>query len=475
MSTDKIKFSSAFWTANLAEMLERTAYYAIFVAITLYLSNILGFNDIEASLISGGFSALMYLLPIFSGAYADKIGYRKSMILAFTLMPIGYLFLGLLPYLFEGLGLIKYADAPEGPAALVANLVTETQYYGLRESNLRWLIIPVMLILVVGGSFIRSIIRASVARETTTENRARGYSIFYMLVNIGAFSGKSIIDPLRGWIGERAYIYVNFVSVILCLLALVMVILMYHSVNTAGEGKSIREVCQGLVKGLTNWRLLCLIFIATGFWMCQQQLYASMPKYVIRMAGESAKPGWIANVNPLVVVLMVNLVTKWMSKYSALTSMVVGMILVPVAALVMSTGNLLGSEPILGMHPITLMLVLGIMLQGLCECFITPRYLEYFSLQAPKGEEGMYLGFSQLDSFFSSIIGFGLSGVLLSKYCPDPTLFATHEEWLAASANAHYIWYYFAGIGLLAAVALVIFEIVTKRIDKKKAAGIVTE
>ena len=46
-----------------------------------------GFNDIEASLISGGFSALMYLLPIFSGAYADKIGYRKSMILAFTLMP----------------------------------------------------------------------------------------------------------------------------------------------------------------------------------------------------------------------------------------------------------------------------------------------------------------------------------------------------------------------------------------------------
>ena len=27
-----------------------------------------------------------------------------------------------------------------------------------------------------------------------------------------------------------------------------------------------------------------------------------MPKYVIRMAGETAKPGWIANVNPFVVV-----------------------------------------------------------------------------------------------------------------------------------------------------------------------------
>lgn len=464
-----MKFSPAFWTANVAEMLERTAYYAIFVAITLYLSNILGFNDIEASLISGGFSAMMYFLPIFTGAYADKIGYRKSMILAFTLMPVGYLFLGLLPYLFEGLGLVHYADAPAGAKALVANLVTETRYYGLQQSPLRWLIIPVMLILVTGGSFIRSIIRASVARETTTENRARGYSIFYMLVNIGAFSGKTIIDPLRGWIGERAYIYVNFVSVLLCLIALAMVILLYHSANTAGEGKSMREIGRGLVRGLTNRRLLCIIFIATGFWMCQQQLYATMPKYVIRMAGEDAKPGWIANVNPLVVVIFVNLITKWMSRFSALTSMVVGMILVPVAALVMSTGNLLGSEPIMGMHPITLMLVLGIMLQGLCECFITPRYLEYFSLQAPKGEEGMYLGLSQMDSFFSSILGFGLSGVLLSRYCPDPNLFDSRDAWLAASAHAHYIWYYFAAIGFTAAVALIIFEMVTRRIDSKKA------
>ena len=466
--TQKLKFSAAFWTANVAEMLERTAYYALFIAITFYLSNILGFSDIQAGFISGGFSALMYLLPIFTGAYADKIGYRKAMIIAFTMMPIGYLLLGILPFMLEGLGLVHYADAPEGAKALVSNIITENQYYGLQESPLKWLVIPIMLIMVFGGSFIRSLIRASVARETTTATRARGYSIFYTLVNIGAFSGKCVIDPLRGWIGERAYIYVNFFSTALCLVALLLIIFMYHSVNTEGENKTMREVWQGLWKGLTNKRLLIFIFIASGFWMCQQQLYATMPKYVIRMAGEAAKPGWIANVNPLVVVLMVNLITKWMSRYTALTSMVVGMILVPVAALVMSTGNLLGSEPIFGMHPITLMLVIGIMLQGLCECFITPRYLEYFSLQAPKGEEGMYLGFSQLDSFFSSIIGFGLSGVLLQKYCPDPKLFETHEAWLEASANAHYIWYYFAAIGVAAAVGLILYEVITKRIDAKK-------
>ena len=52
------KFSRAFWTANMSELFERMAYYAIFIVITLYLSNTLGFNDIEASLISGLFSGV---------------------------------------------------------------------------------------------------------------------------------------------------------------------------------------------------------------------------------------------------------------------------------------------------------------------------------------------------------------------------------------------------------------------------------
>ena len=72
------------------------------------------------------------------------------------------------------------------------------------------------------------------------------------------------------------------------------------------------EVFKGLGKVFTNGRLLLLILIVTGFWMIQHQMYATMPKYVIRMAGETARPGWIANVNPFVVVLLVNLVTRLM-------------------------------------------------------------------------------------------------------------------------------------------------------------------
>ena len=32
------KFPAAFWTANIVELFERAAYYAVFIAITLYFS-----------------------------------------------------------------------------------------------------------------------------------------------------------------------------------------------------------------------------------------------------------------------------------------------------------------------------------------------------------------------------------------------------------------------------------------------------
>lgn len=446
-------FTRAFWVSNTVELFERMAYYAVFIVLTIYLSSILGFNDFEASIISGLFSGGLYLLPIFTGAYADKIGFRKSMITAFTLLTIAYLGLGALPTFLEASGLVTYGIT--------------TQFNGLPQSSERWIIVPVLVILMIGGSFIKSIISGSVAKETTEATRARGYSIFYMMVNIGAFTGKTVIDPLRDQIGDQAYIYINYFAGAMTFIALLAVILLYKSAETAGEGKSMADIGRGFLRIITNWRLLILILIVTGFWMVQQQLYATMPKYVIRMAGETAKPGWIANVNPFIVVCCVSFVTRLMARKSAITSMNIGMFLIPISALLMACGNLLGNDLLGSMSNITLMMILGIVVQALAECFISPRYLEYFSLQAPKGEEGMYLGFSHLHSFLSSIFGFGLAGILLTKYCPDPALFETREAWMAASANAHYIWYYFAGIGLVAAFALLAFAKITNKMAKK--------
>ncbi|MBN1926515.1 MAG: MFS transporter [Prolixibacteraceae bacterium] len=447
------KFPRAFWVANTVELFERAAYYGVFIVITLYLSRILGFNDIEAATIAGIFQALLYFLPTFAGAYADKIGFRKSLILAFALLTIGYAGMGVLPTFFEAAGLVKYGQ--------------DVHFQGLDISFQKYAIIPVLAFIVLGGSFIKSVITGTVARETSKENRARGYSIFYAMVNIGAFSGKTVVEPLREMMGNTGLIWINYFSAIMTLLGLIVVFLMFRSKKHEGEGKTISQIFDGLVKVVTNIRLILLIVIITGFWMVQHQMYATMPKYVLRLAGEGSTPAWYANVNPLVVFLTVGLVTHFMRKRTALFSMTVGMFIMPLSALFMASGNLLSGN-ILGMHPVAFMMVVGIAFQGFAETFISPRFLEYFSLQAPKGEEGLYLGFSHLHSFLSSIFGFIMSGVLLDRFCPDPRLFPSREAWAEAASNAHHIWYFFVGIALISALALIVYGYVVKRIDTKK-------
>lgn len=467
------KFSKAFWVANSVELLERLAYYAVFIVLTIYLSNVLGFSDAEAAIISGVFSALLYLLPTFAGAYADKIGFRSSIILAFGLLTLGYAGLGVLPTMLESAGLVSYgAGKGEGLfSSYFQGVVTfgvDTAYTGIRESHLRWTIAPILLLIVIGGSFIKSVISGTVARETTEDNRARGFALFYMMVNIGAFIGKTGVDPLRKSLGDQGLVYLNYFSALMTFIALIAVFFLYKSTKTEGKGKSLSEIMSALGKVCCNMRLVSLILIVSGFWIVQQQMYATMPKYVIRMVGEDASPAWIANVNPLVVFLLVNLVTSVMKKRSALSSMTVGMFIIPFSGLIMAGGSLLGDGEILGMHPVTFMMILGISVQALAECFISPRFLEYFSLQSPKGEEGLYLGFSHLHSFVSSLLAFGISGFLLEKFCPDPRLFATVEEATLARENAHYIWFVFFGIGLISAIALIIYGKITRKLDRDK-------
>ncbi len=451
-------FSRAFWTANIVELLERGAYYGVFIVITLYLSRILGFTDVEAGLISGIFSGGLFLLPTFTGALADKIGFKYSLLIAFALLSVGYFGLAIIPTVLESGGLVDYSN-------------NDIKFTGLLESAQQWAIVPVMIIIMIGGSFIKSVITGTVAKETTEATRAQGFSIFYMMVNIGAFSGKTIVKPLRMAMGDMGLVYINYFSAALTAIALIMIIFFYKSGKHEGEGKTFGEIWTALIKVCTNGRLITLILIITGFWMVQHQLYATMPKYVLRMAGEGASPSWYANVNPLVVVLTVTFVTRMMASKTPLFSMTVGMFIMPLSALAMAAGNLIGSDQVdlgfMTMHPIAFMMVVGIALQALAESFISPRYLQFFSLQAPKGEEGLYLGFSHLHSFLSSIIGFGLSGWLLSKYCPDPRLFDTHAAWESAAGNAHYIWYFFAIIALTSAISLIIYGKVIKRLDAK--------
>ena len=432
------RFPKEFWLANLMELCERAAYYGFFIVLTLYLTDIVGFDDKATGVVAGVFFALLYFFPPFVGAISDKIGFKKGLILAFSLLTIGYFFLGVF--------------------------------------HSKVLVIVFLFVVLIGGSFIKPLITGTVAKTTSEVNKARGFSLFYWVVNIGAFGGKTVVPSIRQGIGLE---YVNFFSSGMAFLALILAIFLFKPIDSENNGKKISDVVYALIRIFKTPRLIILTLIVAGFWIIQHQLYATMPKYVIRLLGESAKPEWLANVNPLVVVIFVVIVTQLTKKYKAVTVMFVGMLIMPLSALAMAfsqsleaiTGDSISILGMFSLHPLTVMMIIGIAIQGLAECFISPRFLEYFSLQAPKGEEGVYMGFSHLHSFFSALIGFIMSGFLLDKYCPDPkTLPAglTEAQRAAYYADAHLIWYYFVAIAIAAALALYIFKIVTERIDRKK-------
>lgn len=433
------KFPREFWLANFMELCERAAYYGFFIVLTLYLTNIVGFNDKATGVVAGVFFALLYFFPPFVGAVGDKIGFKNGLIVAFSLLTIGYFFLGVF--------------------------------------HSKLLVIFFLFIVLIGGSFIKPLITGTVAKTTNEANKARGFSLFYWIVNIGAFGGKTVVPSIRQGIGLE---YVNFFSAGMAFLALLFAIFIFKiDEKRENSNKSIKDVVNALVKIFTTPRLIILTLIVAGFWIIQHQLYATMPKYVIRLLGESAKPEWLANVNPLVVVIFVVLVTQLTKKYKAVSVMFIGMVIMPFSALAMAmsqslesiTGTSISMFGLFNMHPLTVMMIIGIGIQGLAECFISPRFLEYFALQAPKGEEGTYMGFSHLHSFFSALIGFIMSGFLLDAYCPDPnTLPAglTEVQKAAYYADAHILWYYFVAIATLAAIALFIFRLVTNRIDNRK-------
>ena len=71
------QFPSTFWTANVMELFERWAWYGIYMVLALYLTGstdtgALGFSQEQKGSLMGTVTFLLYLLPIITGAIADR-------------------------------------------------------------------------------------------------------------------------------------------------------------------------------------------------------------------------------------------------------------------------------------------------------------------------------------------------------------------------------------------------------------------
>src|SRR5512134_3734977 len=75
-------FPHVFWVANLIEVLERFAYYGIYFSFGIYMTS-LGYSRDQLGFVQTVFLLLSYVIPLFSGTFADRFGFKKVLIVAY--------------------------------------------------------------------------------------------------------------------------------------------------------------------------------------------------------------------------------------------------------------------------------------------------------------------------------------------------------------------------------------------------------
>ena len=154
-------------TLFFTEMWERYSYYGTRALLILYMtaslrSGGLGFSVMKAGSLYGFYTAMVYLLSLPGGWVADRLfGQRRAVFLGGVLIAAGNFCLAAprLSFFYAGLGL-----------------------------------------LMLGTGLLKPNVSAIVGQLYAPEDKRRdsGFSIFYMGINIGAFSPLVV-----GWVGEK--------------------------------------------------------------------------------------------------------------------------------------------------------------------------------------------------------------------------------------------------------------------------------
>ena len=209
------------------EIFERLAWYGFYSLSTLYITapvieGGLGFTSEQRGVIQGLVPFILYLLPVLTGALADRYGYKRTLFLAYTIMVPAYLLLGQIKS-YEGF--------------LLA-----------------------FLLLAAGAATFKPVVVGTVARTTDKTNSSIGFGIFYMMVNIGGFVGPMVAGYVRGW----SWNYVFLASSIWIACNFIWLLLFYKEPTTeaASEQKrTLKKVLNDIVEVLGNGRFFLTVSI----------------------------------------------------------------------------------------------------------------------------------------------------------------------------------------------------------------------
>jgi proton-dependent oligopeptide transporter, POT family len=410
-------FPRNFWVVIIMEFFERGSYYGVMSVLSVYLvlgiaEGGLGFSKESVGVINSVTRPLLYLLPILSGAIADRFGYKKTLLFAFVVMSIGY---------------------------FLTSLATA---YALVFMSL--------LFMTLGAGFFKPVISGTIARNTNESNSSLGFGIYYWSINLGAFIFPLILVPMLksiSWslifvmaaIGTGWLIFLNIFA--------------YKEPEKPETSKKILDALKGIILVLKDFRFILMIVIYSGFWILYFQMFDTVLWYLKDYMDMTPinelvngflglfmnNPDWkfdaehVTVINALTIILLQLIVSNIVKNKKALPTMIVGI-----------TMGTIGMA-ILAISTYAWVFMAGIIIFSIGEMTTHPKFISYIGLIAPEDKKALYLGYS----FLYGVIGSGIGGIL------GANLYVHFVDKLKAPST---LWLIFSGIGVITIIGLLLYN-----------------
>jgi len=410
-------FPPVFWLANVMELFERAAYYGLNSVLAVYLTNEvvkggLGFSEQSVGFLQSLIYAFTYVIPIAGGALADRYGYRRMLLFAFSILATGY---------------------------FIAGNVTS---YGA--------VFAALLVMATGAGLFKPIISGTLARTTTEENSGFGFGIYYWMINIGAFLAPLLVSVLKGF----SWRYVFIASALYCAAMLVPTVFLFKDPPKPANTKSLREVAHSAAMVLGDARFMLMIVIYSGFWILYFQNFGSVLWYLRDFVDATPVNRFFASfgvplkfdaehvtvVNGGTIILLQVLVSRLVKKVRPLPTMVSGIVIGTLGFLCLAASTNVW------------IFILGISVFSIGEMTAHPKYYSYVGLVAPADKKAVYMGYAFLYGVIGSLIGSSLGGMLygsmLKPLVGQP----------GGPAAARIFWLLFVALNVLAAVGLIVYD-----------------
>lgn len=409
----------SFFALNGIEMWERLAYFGVRTVVPLYIMQAndpggLHLTAADKGSIYAWWFVFQSILPMFTGGYADRYGYKKTMAFSITLNVIGYV--------------------------MMAYLRT---YWGFFSG---------VMVLATGTAFFKPSIQGSLAQNLTKEVSSVGWGIFYMVVNVGGFLGPFVATAIVGPHSVEDWRNVFLVSGGFMALNYLMMLTYKDVPSGASKQESPGEVLKRTVKNILEPRLVAWLLIMSGFWLMMYQLWDLHPNFISDWVDSSKAAATLVDV-PLVGHLLTETTDRGLQVPQAilldLNAFLIIFLMIPVSWAVrrmrtlsaMLIGMMVATAGILtaGLTGNVWILLLGITFFSLGEMLTGPKKNEYLGLIAPPGKKGLYLGYVNIPIGIGGFTGsklagylyghFGEKAVLSLKYLATHTAVAEGKVW----------------------------------------------